>query len=277
MSGSDIAPVTSLTFNGLVEAVDVSSNGDFIAAVTSSGELAYWKNARANFQSQWTWKATVQGEAFNDVAVSDDGNYIAVSAGAVIPGTVYYWAGATGLAANPPPTWSSETGSAFYSVDMSSDGNSVIAGAVITESSGAVYFWGGARGLTGTPNPTWTYTTDKPVLDVAIDDAGDYMAACTSFFTTVYFFDNTGSLKWSYAEDADKLSISRDGGTLALGTPGPVTVVLLNTGFHTVGAPVGGFIEPVNKLSIIAPYVALFGAIATVAFVVAKPWKKPKD
>jgi hypothetical protein len=34
--------------------------------------------------------------------------------------------------------------------------------------------------------------------------------------------------------------------------------------------------EPVNKLSIIAPYVALFGVIATVAIFVAAPWKKPK-
>ena len=37
------------------------------------------------------------------------------------------------------------------------------------------------------------------------------------------------------------------------------------------GAPVGGFLEPVNKLSVMTPYLALFGAIAAVAVVV---WKK---
>jgi hypothetical protein len=32
--------------------------------------------------------------------------------------------------------------------------------------------------------------------------------------------------------------------------------------------------EPVNKLVVFAPYLALFGVVATVAVVVAKPWKK---
>ncbi len=38
--------------------------------------------------------------------------------------------------------------------------------------------------------------------------------------------------------------------------------------------PVGGFMEPVNKAAVFAPYLTLFGFIATVAIVVAKPWKK---
>jgi hypothetical protein len=41
--------------------------------------------------------------------------------------------------------------------------------------------------------------------------------------------------------------------------------------------PVGGFMEPVNKVAIIAPYVALLGLVSTVAVVVAKPWKKPEN
>ena len=40
-------------------------------------------------------------------------------------------------------------------------------------------------------------------------------------------------------------------------------------------SPVGGFVEPVNKLSIVAPYLALFGAIAAVA--VAVTLKKPEN
>lgn len=39
------------------------------------------------------------------------------------------------------------------------------------------------------------------------------------------------------------------------------------------GAPVGGFMEPVNKLAVFAPYLALFGVLAVVV-VVAAPWKK---
>ncbi|WP_455284145.1 hypothetical protein, partial [[Eubacterium] cellulosolvens] len=40
------------------------------------------------------------------------------------------------------------------------------------------------------------------------------------------------------------------------------------------GPPVGGFIESVNKLTLAVPYLALFGVVATVAVVVAAPWKK---
>jgi len=41
-------------------------------------------------------------------------------------------------------------------------------------------------------------------------------------------------------------------------------------------APVGGFIEPADKLAIFAPYLALFGLVA-IAVVIAKPWKKTRD
>lgn len=280
-SGSNIAPVVSHSFLGLVEAVDLSSNGDYVAAVSSAGEVAYWKNARTNFQPTWTWKADVVAEHFNDVAISDDGNYIAASSSVTDATSVHYWAGATGLGANPPPTWSSGVGHSFFSIDMSSNGDSVIAGAV-----NMVYFWRGATGLTNMPSPTWTYTigTDStPVLDVAIDDAGDYMAACTvsNVGATVYFFDSTGSLKWSWGVDADKLSISSNGATLAVGTPVFDSAFLLSTGFQTPthvpsGAPVGGFIEPVNKLAVFAPYLALFGALV-IAVVAVAPWKKREN
>jgi len=43
------------------------------------------------------------------------------------------------------------------------------------------------------------------------------------------------------------------------------------------GAPVGGYIEPANRFNVLAPYVALFGVIATVAVVFAAPWKKPDN
>jgi hypothetical protein len=38
--------------------------------------------------------------------------------------------------------------------------------------------------------------------------------------------------------------------------------------------PVGGVVEPVNKLTVYAPYLAIFGIVAAVAIVVVKPWKK---
>jgi hypothetical protein len=41
--------------------------------------------------------------------------------------------------------------------------------------------------------------------------------------------------------------------------------------------PVGGFVEPVNKVAVFAPYLALLGVIAAVAIVVVAPWKKREN
>jgi hypothetical protein len=42
------------------------------------------------------------------------------------------------------------------------------------------------------------------------------------------------------------------------------------------GAPVGGFMEAVNKVAVFAPYLALFGVMAVVLVAVA-PWKKREN
>ncbi len=47
--------------------------------------------------------------------------------------------------------------------------------------------------------------------------------------------------------------------------------------YHTTASPVGGFMEPVNKLAVFAPYLALFAAVASVAVVIVKPWKRPDN
>ncbi|MGA2239600.1 MAG: choice-of-anchor U domain-containing protein [Candidatus Bathyarchaeia archaeon] len=41
--------------------------------------------------------------------------------------------------------------------------------------------------------------------------------------------------------------------------------------------PVGGVVEPVNKLVVFAPYVALLGLVSAVTVVVAKPRKKHEN
>ncbi len=42
-------------------------------------------------------------------------------------------------------------------------------------------------------------------------------------------------------------------------------------------APVGGVVLPVNRLAVMAPYLALLGLVATVAVVIVKPWKKREN
>lgn len=54
------------------------------------------------------------------------------------------------------------------------------------------------------------------------------------------------------------------------------TYDVLGIGSQSI-APVGGYVEPVNKLSIIAPCLALFGLVAAIAIVAVAPWKKREN
>jgi hypothetical protein len=263
-----------------VMSIDLSSDGNYVAATIENGialsSLVYWKNARtltgSNLNPDWI-SSTVSDDLI-DVAISDDGNYIA-SAGTGFPSPVYYWANAKTLSGNPSATWMGAPGVDFFSVDISSDGDSVIAGGIGPNPADVgVYFWSGARGLSGTPNPTWVYPTETGIHDVAIDDAGEYMAAVQSVAIPhkVDFFGRAGDLKWSYVLDNPSLvvSISGDGATLAVGTSAANTGYLLSTGFSSrnLPNPVGGVVLPTSKLEIVAPFAALAGLIAVVSAVV---------
>ena len=302
-SGSNIAPTWDYWLADQVEAIAVSDDGSHVAAVGTSsnagveGVLGYWNNAISltGHNQQPTWRAQVPNEQFVDVAISDDGNYVAVAGAGSVFSTVYYWAGATSRTSTSEPfTWAGGVDVIFSSVDISCDGDSVIAGSGIpidaasvqgsldSPSSWGVYFWGGARGLTGNAAPSWFYDTlSKPVQDVAINDAGTYMAAVDlPGPPTVYFFNRQGNLLWQDTTiSGDKLSISCDGRTLAVGTPYtpvPDTAYLLDTGFSTPCCgveAVGGAVMPVNGFAVLAPWLAvigLVGCIGTVAFVTKK-------
>ena len=286
---------------GYVFAVDLSSDGNYVAAGTSdiSGfGVAYWKNARGltGDPQGYNWLSTEPDNGISDIAISDDGDSVAVSTG--VDFSVHYWTGAKSLSGDPASTWWAGEGIAFSSIDMSSDGDSVIAAgssavlgnvdvkngestkAVINGNGvygGTVYFWGQARSRTGKPQaPTWTYDTDGFIHDVAIDDLGNYMAADQNVFVPgkVYFFDFRGILLWSYLIDhADKVSISADGNTLAVGTMNEQnTGYLFDTGYTSSLQTVGGVLIPENRLVIIAPYLTLaiiFVAISTM-FIIRK-------
>jgi hypothetical protein len=57
----------------------------------------------------------------------------------------------------------------------------------------------------------------------------------------------------------------------------PFDVVLGGTCNQHPVVPVGGVVLPVNRLAVMAPYLALLGLVAAVAVVVVKPWKKPEN
>jgi len=261
-------------------AADLSSDGDYVVAGTTEPSVAYWKNAKHLTDNPGPdWVSTKLESALDvvDVVVSDDGNYVA-SVSHSITGALYYWAGAKALAGDPEAAWYHELGAGpiFTSIDMSSNGDNVIAGG-----SDGVYFWGGARTLTGKPeDPNWTYDTVGDVHFVAINAAGDYMAAASVYGSEeeedsyIYFFDSSGELLWNPPyhladESVSDISISSDGGTLAFGTyPGGDTAQLVDTGYRTKPSarPVGGSLIPVNKLQLVAPWIAV--ALAALALTI---------
>jgi len=242
-SGANTPTTWRTDIGGRVEAVDISSDGNYVAVAYNSGvgvnSVAYWKGATtlSGNNQAYAWHSAEPTGVVNSVVVSDDGNYVAAAS---YNGAVLYWANAKTLSDNPLSTWSSAV-NYFEDLAMSSDGNSVIAGAVSPNMG--VYFWGGATGRTGaSQSPSWTHVTAGEVLRVVIDSAGDYMAALNDILgpPRVYFFDSVGNLKWTFDPDDSGfgLSISGDGGTLAVGTQPPITSYLFETGFSTVIPPI---------------------------------------
>ena len=69
---------------------------------------------------------------------------------------------------------------------------------------------------------------------------------------------------------SDESWMDTEGFTLSFDPISDATV----TQTRNVGPPVGGFMEPANKLTIAAPYLALFGLVAAVAIII---WKKPEQ
>ena len=273
-SGSDVGSSWNYDFTGAEGPIDLSSDGDYLAAACRCQEVAYWKNIRFLSGTQNPdWISTEPDNDVVDVAISDNGEYVA--AATQMDASVHYWANAKTLTGDPSSKWWGGQDVSFTSIDISSNGDSVIAGSEAPTPQ--VYFWSGAQTLTGKPqSPTWTHTTDNGIHDVAISSSGDFMVAAQSIAIphTVFFFDQGGSLKWSFEldESSHVVAISSTGDTVAVGTQAPTTAYLLDTGYSSF-APVGGVASPVNKFAVLTPYVALAGLIIAVSAIVIKKRK----
>ena len=127
--------------------------------------------------------------------------------------------------------------------------------------------------MSGNPAPSWTYPTSAAVEDVAINDAGTYMAAVDyQIPDTLYFFDRQGKLLWQDVDiSGEILSISCDGGTLAVGHYPQDTAYLLDTEYSSpccgVEEAVGGVMMPVNAFAMLSPWLALVGVVGCVCVV----------
>jgi hypothetical protein len=53
--------------------------------------------------------------------------------------------------------------------------------------------------------------------------------------------------------------------------------VLVLFGQEQSQKPVGGFVEPVNKLAVLVPWLTIVGSVAAISVVIVKPWKKAEN
>lgn len=203
----------------LVDAVDMSPNGKYVAAGGASpGEVAFYADANvAGGASRTpTWYCERNIGHIVDIAVSDDG--YAVAAVSQPAPTLHYWSNAKSLTGQPLNTWNRTYG--FGCVDLSSNGDNVVTGSSVT---GSLHFWDDARTLSGKDiAETWTRVPIESVYDVGINDNGNIIAAVVPFGdgpSEVYFYTGSGDLiaHFTHPPGLDKLSMSGNGGITAVG------------------------------------------------------------
>jgi len=85
-------------------------------------------------------------------------------------------------------------------------------------------------------------------------------------------------LKWQYGPLDNTpfvLSISSDGGTLAIGTGAITSRFLVSTGYSTTTRAVGGVLLPADKLALLSPWIAVALAAIAVTVFATKRRRKP--
>jgi len=190
---------------------------------------------------------------------SNDGIYVIDANGPTGPGTQL-------IADGSSPSWSPDgTKIAFSTGDIKvADANT---GAVIAT-------------LTSGSSPCWSPDGSKIVFS-NIDGTISVMNADGSGLTSLNV--NGGEPNWS-PDGAKIVFMTGRDSVLIMNADGSevhdLTPTMPNAGDpdwqRLPAAPVGGFIEPVNKLAVFAPYLALFGIVSTIAVIAVTTWKKPK-
>ena len=213
----------------VVISVAISADGDCVAAGTSSpggGEVYFWKQARTRTTSTAdpTWNSVNLGGGieYRCLDISDDGNYVAASA----DGRVFYWANAkTKSGSDVTGSWDYDFTGAEGPLDLSSDGDYLTAACRCSE----VSYWKNIQFLTGNQNPDWISTEpDNDVVDVAISDNGEHVAAATQMDASVHYWANAKTLtgdpssQWWGGQDVSFTSIdmSSDGDSVIAGSEG---------------------------------------------------------
>ncbi len=224
-SGSD-QPATWVDYpESLVHVVDISPDGRFVAAGGTPGTggfVAFYKNTHNASSPPKLWHArTSLPFPIWDIAVSDDGYSVAAITEFEYD-YLHYWANATELSGDPNATWTGY--GPFFSLAMSSVGEELVCGMGFPGPCG-VHFWDEARVRLGV-NQTedWIRFEGWIGWDVAVSNDGGIVAATASnaSFYKALFFRSDGALigEFDLMQFSPLVSMSGDGGTIAVGGPG---------------------------------------------------------
>jgi len=146
--------------NGYTKFIEISSNGDYIAAATT-GYTLYFYEVDSN-TPKWTY--FMVGGSIDAFAMSSDGAYIAVAS----ENDLYLFGKASST-----PIWTNSTIKEISSIDISSDGDYIIVGCGDhTTSGGELYLF-----QSSSPNPVWNITSTLGYSSVAISKDGWFITA----------------------------------------------------------------------------------------------------
>ncbi len=154
--------IWDLFMGGIVWSVDMTSDGYYVAAGSSSN------NVTLSNRTGLMWNFTTN-DSVNSVAISQDGKYIV--AGSDDNKVIL-------LRQDGTKVWDYDTGYNVYTVAISADGKFIVAG----DNSGNIT-------LLSRKGFIWNYTTGGMILDVAISVNGQYIVA-GSLDQHVYLFYN---------------------------------------------------------------------------------------
>jgi hypothetical protein len=141
--------------------------------------------------------------------------------------------------------------------------------------------------ITGVPPSTATELTSPILLtpiigwnpvDVSSSNivvSGDFYVAIEQPFRTVAFDSSSSNFEGRsvYGDSLDHVTDSECCNEVGGGFGLHNFMIRAEIDPIVSPAPVGGFMEPVNKLVVFAPYLALFGVLAVIV-IAARPWKK---
>ena len=178
-------------------AVDISANGDYIAAANDNNYVYLLNNSITNPKEPiWDF---LGDNYFNDIAISSDGNYTVAATGT---GTIYVL---NNSVSDPKlELWNYATGDIIYSVAISANGDYI----AVAGWDGKLYFFS-----KNSSTPLWIYLAGTKIYSVAISLDGNYIVAGTYDGRVLLFNKESSTPLWSYSTDGEinTVAINADG------------------------------------------------------------------